>query len=187
MISKKITYISGEFLVPDCMKKTIISALFILSSFALLSAQDNYVPNVMTIGTNMGNIGIGLPVIKSGYNMSIPTIIAYYEVGIVDLGRPGSVGVGAQVGFWGHKDFMHYYNTLFGLRGTYHFTIMKNWEVYGGALLGITLVSHSSTTKLEFGWQLFAGTRYMFTPFLGAFVELGYGATYGSIGATYRF
>ena len=36
LISKKITYISGEFLVPDCMK-TIISALFILSSFALLS------------------------------------------------------------------------------------------------------------------------------------------------------
>ncbi len=169
------------------MKKTIISALFILSVFFSASAQDNYVPNVMTKGTNMGNIGIGLPVIKPGYKMSIPTIIAFYEVGIVDLGRPGSVGVGAQVGFWGYKDFMHYYNTLLGLRGAYHFTIMKNWEVYGGAMFGITLESHSSTTKLKFGWQTFAGTRYMFTPSLGAFVELGYGATYGSIGATYRF
>jgi hypothetical protein len=203
LISKKITYISGEFLVPDHMKKTIISALFILSSFAALSAQDNVVHNVMTTGTNMGSLGVGIPVIAPGYRMTIPPINAFYEVGILDLGRPGSVAVGAHVGLWGYKiktglDQLNYkyFNTLFGARGAYHFTIIDKWEVYGGAVLGIKLESERFTagtestaahTHVKFGWQLFAGTRYMFTPSLGAFVELGYGATYGSIGATYRF
>ena len=82
------------------MKKTIISALFILSSFAALSAQDNVVHNVMTTGTNMGSLGVGIPVIAPGYRMTSPPINAFYEVGILDLGRPGSVAVGAHVGLW---------------------------------------------------------------------------------------
>ena len=75
----------------------------------------------MTKGTNMGSIGIGLPIISPGYRMTIPPIAAFYEVGIVDLGRPGSVAVGAHVGFWGYKiktgfDQVNYkyFNTLFG-------------------------------------------------------------------------
>lgn len=187
------------------MRKTIISALFILSVVFSASAQDNVVPNVMTKGTSMGNVGIGLPVITSTFRTTIPTISVFYEMGILDLGRPGSVAVGAHVGFWGYKykdswadQYINYryFNTLFGLRGAYHFTIIRNWEVYGGTVLGIKLESNrhsdgfgntTAHTHVKFGWQLFAGTRYMFTPSLGAFVELGYGATYGSIGATYRF
>ncbi|MCK9347202.1 MAG: hypothetical protein M0P40_08870 [Bacteroidales bacterium] len=185
------------------MKKIILSAILILLGVFTLSAQDNIVPNVMTKGTNMGSIGIGLPIISPGYRMTIPPIAAFYEVGIVDLGRPGSVAVGAHVGFWGYKiktgfDQVNYkyFNTLFGARGAYHFTIMDNWEVYAGTVFGIKLESERFTSGIEsttahthvkFGWQLFAGTRYMFTPSLGAFVELGYGVTYGSIGVTYRF
>jgi len=198
-----MSYISGEFIVPDLMKKAIISALFILSAFFSVSAQDNVVPNVVTTGTNMGSLGVGIPVIAPGYRMTIPPINAFYEVGILDFGRPGSVAVGAHVGLWGYKiktglDQLNYkyFNTLFGARGAYHFTIIDKWEVYGGAVLGIKLESERFTagtestaahTHVKFGWQVFAGTRYMFTPSLGAFVELGYGATYGSIGATYRF
>lgn len=71
------------------MKKIILSAILILLGVFTLSAQDNIVPNVMTKGTNMGSIGIGLPIISPGYRMTIPPIAAFYEVGIVDLGRPG--------------------------------------------------------------------------------------------------
>jgi opacity protein-like surface antigen len=83
------------------------------------------------------------------------------------------------------------FNTLFGARGAYHFTIIDKWEVYGGAFLRIKLESErfsagtestAAHTHVSYGWQVIAGTRYMFTPSLGAFVELGYGATYGSIG-----
>ncbi|MDD2539307.1 MAG: hypothetical protein WC377_09140 [Bacteroidales bacterium] len=185
------------------MKKTIISALFILSVVFSASAQDQTVTNVMTTGTSMGSVGIGLPVFAAGYRMTIPPVTAFYEVGILDLGRPGSVAVGAQVGFLGYKIntgfsevYYKHFNTLFGLRGAYHFTILNNWEVYAGTVLGIRIDSErfspgvgsaTTHTHLKFGWQILGGTRYMFTPSLGAFVEAGYGFTYATIGATYRF
>lgn len=185
------------------MKKVILSTIVILSGIFSLSAQDKVVQNVMTKGTSMANIGIGLPVLSSNYKITFPPLNVFYEVGIMDLGRPGSIAVGAHVGFWGYKiktDFdqvkYKYFNTLLGLRGAYHFTIINNWEVYGGTILGIKLESErvkvgSESTKADtfvrFGWQVFGGTRYMITPSLGAFAEFGYGFLYGSIGITYRF
>ena len=187
------------------MKKIILSTFLILTGFFTLSAQNDVLPNLMAKGTNMGSLGVGLPVIGAGYRMSVPPISAFYEVGILDLGRPGSVAVGAQAGLWGYRyktsigDYdatYRYFNTLVGLRGTYHFTILENWEVYGGAVLGLKLESNRhkdnvgttvSNTHVRFGWQVLGGTRYMFTPYLGAFVEAGYGFTIATIGATYRF
>ena len=187
------------------MKKAFLTTLLILSVFLSLSAQNDVLPNLMTKGTNMGSLGIGLPAIGSGYSMTIPPISAFYEVGILDFGRPGSVAVGAHAGFWGYRykttigDYnatYRYFNTLVGVRGTYHFTILENWEVYGGAVLGLKLESNrhkdnigtvASNTYVRFGWQALGGTRYMFTPYLGAFVEAGYGFTIATIGVSYRF
>lgn len=113
------------------MKKIILSTFLILTGFFTLSAQNDVLPNLMAKGTNMGSLGVGLPVIGAGYRMTVPPIAAFYEVGILDLGRPGSVAVGAHAGFWGYRykasigDYdatYRYFNTLVGLRGTYHFT-----------------------------------------------------------------
>lgn len=82
------------------MKKAFLTTLLILSVFLSLSAQNDVLPNLMTKGTNMGSLGIGLPAIGGGYSMTIPPISAFYEVGILDFGRPGSVAVGAHAGFW---------------------------------------------------------------------------------------
>ncbi len=183
------------------MKRLILTAALVLTCILTVSAQEN----VFTKGTHIASLGIGLPILSSTYRSTIPPVSASYEMGIVDFGRPGSIGVGGYMGFWGYKykssyeghSSYRYFNTLIGVRGAYHFTIIDNWEVYAGAVLGLDLSSHrfknidgqtvSGDTHLGFGYQAFAGTRYMFTPSLGAYAEFGYGISYGSIGITFRF
>lgn len=56
------------------MKKVILSTIVILSGIFSLSAQDKVVQNVMTKGTSMANIGIGLPVLSSNYKITFPLL-----------------------------------------------------------------------------------------------------------------
>lgn len=67
------------------MKKIILSTFLILTGFFTLSAQNDVLPNLMAKGTNMGSLGVGLPVIGAGYRMTVPPIAAFYEVGILTL------------------------------------------------------------------------------------------------------
>ena len=180
------------------IKRLILTGALLLTCIFTVSAQEN----VFTKGTHIASVGIGLPIFRATYRSTIPPVSTSYEMGIFDFGRPGSIGVGGFVGFWGLKDKVlykgevshRYFHTLIGARGAYHFTILDNWEVYAGAVLGLNIRStkesghaDSRHTHLGFGYQAFAGTRYMFTPSLGAYAEFGNGISYGSIGITFRF
>lgn len=188
------------------MKKIILSAILVIGLAISASAQEN----VLYKGAMVANIGVGLAQIDNDYyTTTLPPISASWEYGVAEFGRPGSIGVGAYAGFWGYKDEVSvggvqsvaskYFNTLIGVRGAYHFTIVNGWEVYAGAVAGAQiqsakveadgLFSGSSDTdsEVDFGYQAFLGTRFLFSQTVGAFIEAGYGVSYATVGLTFRF
>ncbi len=187
------------------MKKIILSAILVMGLALSANAQEN----VLYKGGMVANLGVGIPQMDEGYKPTLPPISASWEYGVAEFGRPGSIGVGAYVGFWGYKDeasisglqsVAHkYFNTVIGARAAYHFTLVKGWEIYAGGVLGAKIKSEkleadgvftgSSDAEVEvgFGYQAFAGTRFLFSDSVGAFVEAGYGVSYATAGLTFRF
>lgn len=99
-------------------------------------------------------------------------------------------------------------NTVVGLRGTLHLNEIiesDKFDVYGGLMLGYNIGSYKDKStyttggittdyldnynyKLNFvTWSTFVGGRYFFTDKIGAYLELGYGASYLNLGLTAKF
>ncbi|HRN36104.1 MAG TPA: hypothetical protein PLV70_03080 [Flavobacteriales bacterium] len=99
-------------------------------------------------------------------------------------------------------------NTVIGLRGTIHLNELlesDKFDVYGGVMLGYNIGSYKDKStrtingvtedysdnyhyKLNFvTWSTFIGGRYLFTDHLGAYLEVGYGASYLNLGLTAKF
>lgn len=99
-------------------------------------------------------------------------------------------------------------NTVVGLRGTLHLNELlesDQFDVYGGVMLGYNIGSYKDKStktyngvttdfsddyhyKLSFvTWSTFIGGRYLFTDHLGAYLEVGYGASYLNLGLTAKF
>lgn len=92
---------------------------------------------------------------------------------------------------------------LIAARGAYHLDVL-NWdkgEVYFGTLIGLRIQTYNfesnnpdpyyNNYRLNEGsmyptWSFFAGGRYYFTDQIGAFMELGYGVSYLTLGATIK-
>jgi hypothetical protein len=105
----------------------------------------------------------------------------------------------------GFKNDDYYYRHswnyfMIAARGAYHADIL-NWqkgEIYGGLLLGLRLATYKyedndpfnqysyTGSSLNLAWSLFAGGRYYFTDKVGAFMELGYGISYLTVGVTIK-
>lgn len=165
------------------MKKLFFTAILTVACVLSAAAQEN----VLSKGSSIVSLGIGLPETSA---LSLPLIAATYEYGVADFGLSGSVGVGASVGIYGYAD-NGILITPIGVRGAYHYTVKNNWEIYGGAALGIELLTfdylYGTDTDVDFMYQVFAGTRYMFSNSIGAFLEFGYGVSYATIGVSFKF
>jgi hypothetical protein len=93
---------------------------------------------------------------------------------------------------------------LLTARGTYHLDVL-NWEkgeVYFGTMLGLRIQTYKFTTNnpdpawnnayrlhessANLIWSVFAGGRYYFTDNVAGFMELGYGVSYLTVGATIK-
>ena len=190
------------------MKKTII--LFsLLISFGLAKAQP------FEMGTYAFGLGVGLGghygYWGAGYSAT-PAFGLSYDYGIMDAG-PGTIGVG---GYFGYKGISYHYEypfsnyyydekwtyTIFGARGTYHynFNLDDNLDLYGGLLLSYNNVNYRETSNDPYyiyhnsdyyhGYldlSLFIGGSYYFSESIGAFMELGYGISYWTVGVNFKF
>jgi hypothetical protein len=121
-----------------------------------------------------------------------------------DLG-PGSLGVGAYLGYSSYKYdyslydwYVKYSTIIIAARGTYHFTeLVDKLDLYGGVLLGVKIQTHKysdpdledyyNATGSGVAYSLFAGARYYFTDNFGAMAELGYGIAWLSLGVSLKF
>ena len=132
-----------------------------------------------------------------------------YERGITD-----NIGVGASISYssYGAKwikdytvqsyDYSYRWTTLAIMaRGAYHFNVSNDkFDPYAGVGLGFMKFGYKWTTEdptfneannnvslgTPFGYQIFAGARYMFSDKIGGYAEVGYGLSVANFGLTFK-
>jgi len=156
------------------------------------------------------NLGIGIgSALYSGkyYKMRIPPISLSYEQGITNKLGIGYIGVGGYFGISGSKWETEYLTyeygwkytyIVLGARGAYHFDLVDNLDIYAGLILGVNIVSSKEIGDFPTGVNVdeqstgvahseFAGIRWFFKPNFALMAELGYGISYLTVGAAFKF
>ena len=137
-----------------------------------------------------------------------PAFISY-ERGVTDnIGVGGSVSFSSYGAKWnqdgGSQTYAYSYRwtTLSILaRGYYHFNVRSDkFDPYAGVGLGFLKygykwtstdpgfdeASNSVSLGTPFGYQIFAGARYMFSDKVGGYAEVGYGVSVMNFGLTFK-
>jgi hypothetical protein len=175
------------------MKKKLALVLAAVATLGFAQAD----AQVYQKGAALLNVGVGL---GAGYGGGLPIGVA------LDYGVTKNISLGAQVDYlsWTYGGYGGDYKYRFipvGIRGAYHFDGVgdpNKIDLYLGLVLGYwvssftapngvntSLYSDAYKGKLLVGG--IAGGRYMFTPKVGAFAELGYSVSYGKVGVTFKF
>ena len=178
------------------MKKTLITFFVLLLATTISFAQ------VYKKGVTNLNAGISIGGLAGLYgDADFPPVSLGLQFGIHE-----KISVGGIVGYssstydlgYFNDDYKWTYTYIFvGARGEYHFVDLdvKDLDLYGGLTLGYNIVSvsepngYSGFYKAESSYLLYgfhAGARYMFSPKIGAFAELGYGIGYLTVGVNVR-
>lgn len=193
------------------MKKMILCAfvfLLVANAFNAVKAQS------FQKGTNVLSLGVGLGSSLLSYSGSsqTPAISAQYERGIWNIGGPGVISLGGYVGDKSYKysgkasgySWSEKWNyTIAGVRSAYHYTGISNKkiDVYGGIMLSANIVSYkyknntgnnngyagAGNYNSGAGFTGFVGGRYYFSNHIAAMAELGYGVSYLTLGASFKF
>jgi len=181
-------------------KRSFVAAAFLALAILCgtnIQAQDNKSASAQDVkGKNFVNAGVGIGTFGFSGTGGVP-LVASYERGITD-----KISAGVYVGMikrnW-YGDVKYNYKVI-GVRGSYHFNELLNvtnekLDVYGGASIyyrgysvkydGINGKEKATSSTASFA--LHAAARYMFTPNIGAFGEVGYGVSPLQLGATFVF
>ena len=172
--------------------KKILMFLFLTCLFiAQLVAQDS----TFSKGDKVLNVGLGLgSLLGSAYTTSFPPISASLEFGVAEL-KKGAIGVAPFIGFGsykydvysGHKNYTY---IPLGVRGVFHYPLIKKLDTYAGLLLGYFIVSgtHVGGAVASRGYgSVFIGGRYYFSEKFAAMLELGAETVPLHIGVAYKF
>lgn len=160
-------------------------------------------------GNQIASLTVGI--FNNMENVRVPAITATYEYCVLDNminGKNGSLGLGATAGYFATGAKTAVGSTwanggIVGGRASFHYQFARNLDTYAGLLLGAKMVTNtvtatagdasvkvpSSDTSVTttFGWGLYLGGRYYFTPNFGVNLEAGYGFSVLNLGVTYRF
>lgn len=188
------------------MKKILTTIVILAFSISILNAQEAF--NKGNSGINVG-IGFGTTgYLGSYYKIAMPGISASYEYGITEIqmgsSMKGLISAGAFFGFGSSKyeywaNYYYKYNyMLIAVRGNYHFLFHEKFDPYAGIVMGYFLVSgkwsddathlYDYTAKSDrFHFGVYAGARWFFNDFFGAFAEVGWGMTVINLGLSLKF
>ncbi len=177
------------------------AAIFSASFHDVVAQEFKTGDNVLSLG-----LGLGSSIGNSGYSSQTPGISLQYEHGQWDVGGPGVISLGGYVGF---KSFKYEYSypaiysdkwsyTVIGIRSAYHLNMINvdHLDLYGGLMLSDNILSYTYDGPSQYnvgnygssiGLSLYIGGRYYFSDNGGAFMELGYGVSYLTIGGHYKF
>ena len=180
------------------MKKTLLTLTVV--AISLLTAQ-TVSAQEFSKGTNVINAGIGFGGAYDfgGFGSTLALgLNASYERGIWEVGGPGVISLGGYLGttayrldFGNDDDTVRY--TSIGVRGAYHFNFIEvnNLDVYAGPMISFDIVSFNNdrfdSLDSRPSGSIFAGARWYFTDNFGVFAEAGYGVSFLSLGAAFRF
>jgi len=139
------------------------------------------------LGKNYLNLGIGVGTYFNGTPFG-----ASFEHGFTD---DISAGVFLDYSTYNNGGGFKTNIVYGGVRGSYHFAKLFDLDIpqldpYGGVSLGYTSVSYngiSGSFASEVLVGVHAGARYLFTPSVGAYAEVGYGVAALNVGVSFKF
>jgi hypothetical protein len=151
-------------------------------------------------GDKVLNLGLGFGG-RGDLGFGTPSFGASFEVGIIETGDFGVVGVGAYAGYRSGNysvflnDDYKVSTLVVAPRGTFHVTAIEveKLDVYAAIELGLAFVTvkvpgFSNTSSTDFEPSLIVGARYYFSDNIGAFAELGLNGFAGfGLGVSFRF
>lgn len=142
--------------------------------------------NVFNKGDFMLNVGIGAPH-SFGF---IPTVNFSGEFGVIPTGDIGLVSFGGLAEFQLGDDGNIFPRFYVGPRAAWHLLtfISTEFDVYAGAGFGIVINGNGldKNSGVDSQADAFVGGRWMFSPGMGLFVEIGYsGLSSGKFGLTF--
>lgn len=163
------------------MSKKIIGALVVIMAMFSLNAKAQ---NVMEKGSSIITVGVGIT------DKVIPLSVAFDHgiVGNLFDSPNATLSLGGMLG----TSFGKGYNGLFvGPRVGLHYHFIPQLDTYFALMLGLEAGKYSdkevsTNWHTGFGWGTHVGARYMFTPKVGAFLELGYGYSFANIGLAFK-
>jgi outer membrane protein W len=195
------------------MKKVMLFIATIVSASMLNAQVFEQGSNHVNVGYGFG-LGYGRLLnaysANEGYKFSGfgPAFLSY-ERGVTD-----NIGVGVSISYstYGAKwikdytvqayDYSYRWTTLAIMaRGAYHFNVSNDkFDPYAGVGLGFMKFGYKWTTEdpsfneannnvslgTPFGYQIFAGARYMFSDKVGGYAEVGYGLSVANFGLTVK-
>jgi hypothetical protein len=175
------------------MKKILILLLLTCFFIAQLAAQES----TFSKGDKVLNIGLGIgSLYGTGYTTSFPPVSASLEFGVADnVLRKGAIGVAPFIGFGSYKyeyysGHENYTYIPIGVRGLFHYPLVKKLDTYAGLLFGYFIVSgtHVGSAYGSRGYgSIFIGGRYYFSEKFAAMLELGAEIIPLHIGVAFKF
>lgn len=145
------------------------------------------------------NLGIGVRGhYTSHFHLLVPPISASADFCIVDglINNRAGVNIGPYIGntLYRYKDhsFVETLNCLrMGVRGSFHFTPVKNLDTYAGVTNGIALRMYDyeiaeDEVRANYMFEGFIGVRYFFAPSIAVFAETGYGESWFTVGFSFK-
>ena len=174
------------------MKKVLMFLFLTCLFIAQVVAQDS----TFSKGDKVLNVGLGLgSLLGSAYTTSFPPISASLEFGVADILKKGAIGVAPFIGFGSYKyeaysGHKNYSFIPLGVRGVFHYPLVKKLDTYTGLLFGYLIVSGTSigsaVASRGYG-SVFIGGRYYFSEKFAAMLELGAETVPLHIGVAYKF
>jgi hypothetical protein len=179
------------------MKRLGLLLVVVAMTMSQLLAQES----TFVKGDKVINVGIGFGGYYTGsyYSSHMPALSGSFEVGVKDgIIDKGSIGVGGYVGFSSAKVSNEWKdsNFIFGVRGSFHYPLVKKLDTYTGMMLGYNIYSGKAlggysgpeytynSSAIAFAW--FAGARYYFNPKIAGMAEIGYGISYLTLGVSFK-
>ena len=175
------------------MKKILMLLSLPCFFIAQLVAQES----TFSKGDKVLNVGVGIgSLLGSAYTSTFPPISGSLEFGVADnILKKGALGVAPFIGFGtykyqvysGHENYTY---IPIGVRGVFHYPLVKKLDTYAGLLFGYFIVSgtHIGSAYRSRGFaSVFIGGRYYFSEKFAAMLELGAEIIPLHIGVAYKF
>ena len=172
------------------MKRILLGlAAALLATSALTDASAQ---NVLDKGSSVFNIGVGLNNTRSSNYF---TVLGSWDYGVVGnlWDAKSALSLGVQGAFYTGESINGF---SFGPTLGLHYHFIPQLDTYARLMLGYEGWSYKNSAANDlvdavdgdhggFGWNFSVGARYMFTPNIGAFLELGYGSSVANVGVAF--
>ena len=196
------------------MKLRFIFTCLMLFAFTISKAETGFAngTNAINLGLGLGGYYGGYYSGLSGHTAS-PVFSFSFEHGQWDAG-PGVISWGAYAGyktvrlhrnynygFGGYSYTQKWNYIILGARAAWHYTELPvdKLDLYGGVMAGLYIETYSYSDN-DPGYDyddysggtavypsFYVGARYWFASNVGAFAEAGYGASFLSVGISFKF